>query len=94
MKPLLTSLALTVVLTPAVAFPVERDGLTLFFSFEDVREIIQDPAPQRLWPPLAFDFQQEKATTSRIEREAQWNEGLGFNGCSSPYIGQRPLWGY
>ncbi len=93
MKPLLASLALTVVLTPALAFPVERDGLTLFFSFDDVREIIQEPAPQRLLPPLAFDFQQEKSATSRLEREAQWGDGLGFDGYASPYKGRRPLWG-
>jgi hypothetical protein len=94
MKPLLASLALTVVLTPSLAFPVERDGLTLFFSFEDVREILQDPTPQRLLPPLTFDFQQEDSTPSRIERETRWGGGLGFNGYASPYLGKRPLWGY
>lgn len=94
MKPLLASLALTVVLTPALAFPVERDGLTLFFSFEEVREIIQDPTPQRLLPPLALDFQKEESDTSRIERKAQWGNGLGFDGYASPYLGRRPLWGY
>jgi hypothetical protein len=94
MKPLLASLALTVVLTPALAFPIERDGLTLFFSFEDVREIIQDPTPQRLLPPLALDFQSEELTMSRIEREAQWGGGLGFDGCAPPSMGQRSLWGY
>lgn len=94
MKPLLASLALAVVLTPALAFPVERDGLTLFFSFDEVREIIQNPTLQRMLPPRTFDFQQEEAAMSRIEREAQWADGLGVNGYASPYTGRRPLWGY
>jgi hypothetical protein len=94
MKPLLASLALAVVLTPTLAFPVERDGLTLFFSFEEVREILQDPAPQRLLPPVAFDFQRDETATSRIEHEARWGDGLGFGGYASPYRGRQPLWGY
>jgi len=94
MKPLLASLALTIVLAPTCAFSVERDGTMLFFSFEDLREIISLPSPQQFIPPLTFQFQGEDDQDSRMEREYRWGNGFGINRSALPDMLRRPLWGY
>jgi hypothetical protein len=94
MKLLLASLALAVVLTPALAFPVERDGTTLFFSFEELREILRHPSPQQFIPPLSLQFQDNEGQDSRMERDYRGGNGFGINRSAYPDSLRRPLWGY
>jgi hypothetical protein len=94
MKPLLVSLALAVVLTPTFAFPVERDGTTLVFSFEELREMLRHPSPQQFIPPLSLQFQNNEGQDARIEREYRWGDGFGTNRSACPDSLRRPLWGY
>jgi hypothetical protein len=94
MKPFLASLALAVVLTPTLAFPVERDGTMLFFSFEELREILRHPSPQQFIPPLSLQFQHNEGQDGRMEREYRWGNDFGINRSVYPDSLRRPLWGY
>jgi hypothetical protein len=94
MKPLLAALALAVVLTPALAFSVERDGTTLFFSFEELREILRHPSPQQFIPPLSLQFQNTEGQDGRMEQEYRWRNGFEINRSVYPDSLRRPLWGY
>lgn len=94
MKPLLASLALAVVLTPTLACSIERDGATLFFSFEELREILRHPSPQHFIPPLSLQFQSKEEQGGRQERTYRWGNDFGINRSVYPDSLRRPLWGY
>ena len=94
MKPLLASLALAIVLAPTYAFSVERYRTMLFFSFEELREIISRLSSQQFIPPLTFQFQGEDDQDSRMEHEYRWGNGFGINRSAFPDMLRRPLWGY
>ncbi len=92
-KTLFTAFALAVLLTPTFAISAERDGTTLFFSFEDLKKELTNPSPSQWYPTFSWRNQQERADQeSPIERNYRWGNGLGFDGYTRP--GTRPLWGY
>ncbi|MBI3303787.1 MAG: hypothetical protein HYZ72_17115 [Deltaproteobacteria bacterium] len=95
MKPLLAALALTIVLIPTFAVSAERDGVTFFFSFEELTEMLRHPAPPQLTPRSALQPRGEEAgQESRIEREYRWGNGMGINSYAYPGTQHRPMWGY
>jgi hypothetical protein len=87
-------LTLVVLLTPLSALAAQRDGTVLFFSWEDLTQVLSKPmlpdlSPSFFWQNLPPRAPQE----SPIERNYRWGHGLGFD--SYTYPGARmPLWGY
>ena len=94
MKSLLAALTLTAMFLPTTAFSAERDGMTFFFSFEDLRQELTTPSLSQLSP--LFTWRNQEENTDRrtpIERNLTWGNGLGIDGYAHPGS-QRPLWGY
>ena len=93
---LLAGLTLLVLLTPTCALSAEREGSVLFFSMEDLQQVLAHPALpalSQLSPSLAW-WKQPKVTEQDgpLERNSRWGNGLGVEGYTRP--GTRPLWGY
>ena len=95
-KSLLAGVALGALLVPVRAQSAERDGAVLFFSLEDLKEVLSQPSPSSLfqWPP-SFTWRQQPEADEQEGPRAQnfrWGGGLGVDGYTRP--GTRPLWGY
>jgi hypothetical protein len=91
---LLAALALTLMLTPTLAVSAERDGSTLFFSFEDLTQGLHRSIPSLLYPRSAFQPPKDQTNQdSPIEQRYRWGNGLGFDSYAYPGTRQ-PLWGY
>jgi hypothetical protein len=93
---LLAGLTLLVLLTPTCALSAEREGSMLFFSIEDLKQVLSHPALpalSQLSPSFAW-WKQPKAAEQDgpLERNSRWGHGLGVEGYTRP--GTRPLWGY
>ena len=85
---------LAATLIPTFAFSAERDGATIFFSFEDLRQELIMPSTSRLAPIFTWGNQEENASRmTPIERNLTWGNGLGIDGYAPPGS-RRPLWGY
>jgi hypothetical protein len=94
MKSLLAALTLMATLIPASAFSAERDGTTIFFSFEDLRQEFAKSSLSQLAPIFTWRAQEENADRmTPIERNLRWGNGLGIDGYAHPGSRQ-PLWGY
>jgi hypothetical protein len=92
---LIAMFTLMALLTPVSGFTAERDGTVLFFSFEDVQQILSNPTLPSV-PDLSFsstwrDRHQNEDQGSPLERNYYWGNKLG-DGYTKP--GNRPLWGY
>ena len=91
MKFLLAALTLMATLTSTNAFSAERDGATIFFSFED---LFAKPSLSQLAPIFTWRAQEENEDRmTPIERSLRWGNGLGIDGYAHPGSRQ-PLWGY
>jgi hypothetical protein len=91
--PLLAAFALMVLVMPMGTLAAEREGTTLFFSFEDLKQRFSHPALAP-WPGFGWRPPQERAEQAdRIERNYRWGNGLGFDSYIAPGA-RRPLWGY
>ena len=99
----LTVLALltaTTLLMPPVAKAAERDGTMLFFSLEDIQQVLARPSLPALTslfsfsqPAFAWRAQSETAERgSPMERNTRYGNGLWADGYRLP--GPHPLWGY
>ena len=92
----LAILTLSTLLTTTCAFSAERDGTVLFFSADDLKEVLSHPSLpsfSQLSPSFAWQEQPKAAEPDgRQERNARWGNGLGIDGYTRP--GTRPLWGY
>ena len=91
---LFAAFVLCVLLTPSLPLAAERDGTTFFFSFEDVKEGVQNPTSSQ-WSSYVTQMmrQDQVSKESPIERNYRWGNGLGFDGYAAPGSRQ-PLWGY
>jgi len=93
---LIAMLALVALLTPASGFAAERDGSVLFFSLEDMQQMLSNPTLPSA-PDLSFSFtwrnqRKNENLESALERNYYWGHKLGVDGYTKP--GTRPLWGY
>ena len=98
-KALLAAVALLVLLPPAGALAAEWEGTVLFFSLEDLQEVLSHPSPfslpsfSQLSPSFALREQPDaESQDGPLERNSRWGNGLGVDGYTRP--GTRPLWGY
>src|SRR5262245_27217892 len=98
-KALLAGVALSALLTPVCALAAEREGTVLFFSLEDLQQVLSYPSPFSLPPFLqlspGFAKREQPDAESQdgpLERTSRWGNGLGVDGYTRP--GTRPLWGY
>ena len=96
-RALLVCLTLSPLLIVPGAFAAERDGTVLFFSAEDLTEILSHaslPDLSQAPPSLAWQDQQDaEEHEGPLERSYRWGDGLGIDGYAHPG-GRRPLWGY
>lgn len=93
-KFLLVAVMLTVPFIPTGGFSAERDGTTIFFSFNDLRRELAQPSLSQLAPIFTWRNQEEDdAHMTPIERNILWGNGLGIDGYAYPGS-RRPLWGY
>lgn len=93
-KFLLVAFLLAATLISTSAFSAERDGTTLFFSFEDLRQELTTPSFSQLAPIFTWRNSEENANRmTPIERNLTWGNGLGIDGYAHPGS-HRPLWGY
>jgi len=91
---LIAAFALMVLVMPMGTLAAEREGTTLFFSFEDLKQQFSNPTLALLEPSFAWRPPQEQAEqANRIERNYRWGNGLGFDSYVTPGA-RRPLWGY
>jgi hypothetical protein len=92
-KALLAGVALSVLLTPAFARSAEREGTVLFFSLEDLQQVLSHlslPSFSQLLPSFAWRERPEAAEQDGpLERSFRWGNGLGVDGYTRP--GTRPL---
>lgn len=95
-KTFLAGMALSVLLTPPCALAAEREGTVLFFSLEDLQQVLSHssfPSFSQLLPGFAWQEQSKAAEQNGpLERSFRWGNGLGIDGYTRP--GTRPLWGY
>ena len=98
----LTVLALltgTVLLMPPSAKAAERDGTVLFFSLEDIQQVLAQPS----LPALPHSFRSHnrlflvaravrRRSRTAPERNTRYGNGLWVDGYRLP--GPHPLWGY
>jgi len=93
-KSLVIALTLTATLFPTGAFSAERDGATIFFSFEDLRQEFTQPSLSQFTSLFTWRNQKEDVDQATpIERNLRWGNGLGIDGYAHPGSRQ-PLWGY
>lgn len=95
-RALLVFLTLSLLLIAPSAFTAERDGTVLFFSLDDLQEVLSSPSLPS-FSPLALSFawqgqQDAEEQAGPLERNFRWGNGLGIDGYTRP--GTRPLWGY
>src|SRR5262249_34595827 len=87
-KALLAAVALLVLLPPAGALAVEREGTVLFFSLEDLRQVLSYPSLpsfSQLSPSFARREQSKVETQDGpLERNSRWGNGLGVDGYTHP----------
>jgi len=92
----LTAGVFGLVCPPTPAQAVEREGTTLFFSFEELKDVLRFPSFSSfsLFSPGTASYLQPDwhESDSRAERSSRWGNGLGVDGYTRP--GTRPLWGY
>ena len=95
-KALFAGVALSILLPPAGVLAAEREESVLFFSGEDLQQVLAHPALlslSQLSPSFAWWEQPEAAEQDGpLERNSRWGNGLGVDGYTRP--GTRPLWGY
>ena len=95
-KALLVGVALSVLLPPTFAQSAEREGTALFFSLEDLQQVLFHPSLPSLWQlPSSFALRERPETAEQdgpLERNIRWGNGQGIDGYTRP--GTRPLWGY
>jgi hypothetical protein len=91
---------LGLVCPPTPAQAVEREGTTLFFSFEELQDALHFPPFSLLssgtasYLGTALSLQPDwHERDNRIERNFRWGHGLGVDGYVAPGT-RRPLWGY
>jgi len=96
---LLAGVALSILFTPPFARSAEREGAVLFFSVEDLQEMLSHSPHfllSSLWQsPPSFAWQEQAEAAEQdgpLERNARWGNGQGIDGQSRP--GTHPLWGY
>src|SRR5215470_9156824 len=96
-KALLAGVALSALLPPAGALAAEREGPVLFFSVEDLHQVLSHPSvfslPALLQSLPSFAWQEQSEAEPQdgpLERNARWGNGLGIDGYTRP--GTRPLW--
>jgi hypothetical protein len=99
---LLAFFTATTLLTPLSARAAERDGTVIFFSMEDLRQMVAHPSlsslaslfsPSQSSPSFAWHEESGAAEQDNpLERNARYGNGLGADGYRLP--GTRPLWGY
>jgi hypothetical protein len=93
---LLAGVAFGVLLTPTFAQSAEREGTVLFFSLEDLQQVLFHPSLPSLWQlPSSFAWRERPEAAEQdgpIERSIRWGNGQGIDGSTRP--GTRPLWGY
>jgi hypothetical protein len=91
----------TILLMPPSAKAAERDGTVLFFSLEDIQQVLAQPSLPRLIsflspsqpaPSFAWRMQSETEQNSSLERNTRYGNGLWADGYRLP--GPHPLWGY
>ena len=95
-KALLAAVALLVLLPPTSALAAEWEGTVLFFSLEDLQQVLSHPSPFSLpsFLQLSPSFAQREQPEAEkedgpLERNSRWGNGLGVNGYIRP--GTRPL---
>src|SRR5215813_5859654 len=93
------AVALLVLLPPTSALAAEREGTVLFFSLEDLQQVLSHPSPFSLpsfsqRSPSFARWEQSVAEIQDgpVERNSRWGNGLGVDGYTRP--GTRPLWGF
>jgi len=100
-KALLAGVALSTLLTPPYALAAEREGTVLFFSMEDLQQVLSSPSLpslaslfSRAQPSPSFWQEQPEAAEQDgpLERNARYGNGLGIDGDRLP--GTRPPWIY
>ena len=95
-RALLAGVALSALLTPPYVLAAEREGAVLFFSVEDLQQVLSHsalPSFSQLVPSFAWQEQPKAAEPDgRLERNSRWGNSLGIDGYTRP--GTRPLWGY
>ena len=97
----LALLTATTVLMPAGAKAAERDGTVLFFSLEDIQQVLARPSLPALTsllsfsPASSFSWRAQSKTAAKgslLERNTRYGNGLWADGYRLP--GPHPLWGY
>jgi len=101
-KALLVGVVLHILLPSPCALAAEREGTVLFFSLEDLQQMLASPSLpsltslfSRSQPSPSFAWQAQPEATEQdgpLERNARYGNGLGIDGYRLP--GARPLWGY
>jgi hypothetical protein len=99
---LLALLTVTTLLMPPGVKAAERDGTMLFFSLEDIQQVLAHPSlsafasllsPSQPMSSFTWRAQSEVAgQDSPRERNTRYGNGLWADGYRLP--GPRPLWGY
>jgi hypothetical protein len=96
----LALLIATPLLMPSGAKAAERNGTVLFFSFEDIQQVLARPSLPALsslfsfsQPAFSWRAQSETAKqSSLLERNTRYGNGFWVDGYRLP--GPHPLWGY
>jgi hypothetical protein len=93
---LLVGAVLGVLWASPAAVAAEWEGPVLFFSVEDLTEVLSHPSLPSVSPmALRFWWQDQHEAREQdgpLERNARWGNGLGIDGYTR--LGTRPLWGY
>lgn len=88
-------------LMPPDAKAAERNGTVLFFSFEDIQQVLTRPSLPALTslfsfsPSSRFSWRAQSEMTiqgSSLERNTRYGNGFWVDGYRLP--GPHPLWGY
>ena len=96
----LALLTATILLMPPGAKAAERNGTVLFFSFEDIQQVLARPSLPVLsslfsfsQPTFSWRAQSETVKQgSLLERNTRYGNGFWVDGYRLP--GPHPLWGY
>ena len=96
----LALLTATTLLMPPGAKAAERNGTVLFFSFEDIQQVLARPSLPALsslfsFSPPAFSWRAQSETAkqgSLLERNTRYGNGFWVDGYRLP--GPHPLWAY
>jgi hypothetical protein len=96
----LALLTATTLLMPPGATAAERNGTVLFFSLEDIRQVLERPSLPALtslfsFSQPTFSWRAQSQTMkqgSLMERNTRYGNGFWVDGYRLP--GSHPLWGY